>query len=342
MSTPAFVRDPASVRLLVQFGEQRGLAASALLRRTGLVLAQLSDPGVEVLPPQELQVIANLIRLTNNPPWLGLEVGLQYGFTTYGIWGYGLISSATVAEALARAMRYLPLTYAFSRIAVMQEGSSLVLGFGPPGVEEPLRSFLVQRDLAAATRLIADLTGPSFAQLVVRLAEAAPVSAAQRACLPDLGAVCQFGASTSAILVDAAQLEHELPNANPLTASTCEQMCAALVERRRARHGTAELVRAHLAVTRGQVLPNLAQMAQLLYSSERTFKRRLEAEGTSFRQLLAQARQEHAQELLSDESLALDAIANHLGFSDASSFSQAFKRWSGAAPGQWRKRVHAA
>lgn len=339
LSTPGFVRDPSSVRLLVEFGEQRGLTANALLRRTGLVKAQLSDPAVEVLAAQELQVIANLIRLTGNPPWLGLEVGLQYGFTTYGIWGYGLISSATLGEALARALRYLPLTYAFSKIGIAQEGARLALGFGAPAVDEPMRSFLVQRDLAAARRLLTDLAGPGFPFLGFRLVEAAPATAAQRALLPDLGGdVCEFGVNLSAILINASHLELKLPNANPLTASMCEQMCAALVERRRTQHGTAELVRAHLTASEGQTLVDLPQMARLLYTSERTLKRRLQIEGTSFRQLLAQAKQESAQELLVDEALAIEEIASRLGFSDSSSFSQTFKRWTGMAPGQWRSK----
>jgi AraC-like DNA-binding protein len=36
--------------------------------------------------------------------------------------------------------------------------------------------------------------------------------------------------------------------------------------------------------------------------------------------------------------LSLDEIASRLSFSDASSFSQTFKRWYGVAPGQWRRQ----
>ena len=41
---------------------------------------------------------------------------------------------------------------------------------------------------------------------------------------------------------------------------------------------------------------------------------------------------------LADDPTALDELASRLGFSDQSSFSQAFKRWTGVPPGQWRKQ----
>ncbi|MDQ5925809.1 MAG: araC/xylS-type protein [Pseudomonadota bacterium] len=334
-----FIRDPSSVRLLVDYGEQRGIGAGTLLRHTGLVKAQLQDPHTELQAAQELQVVANLIRALKNPPMLGLEVGFRYGFTTYGIWGYGLISSATVGDALNLAMRFMPLTYAFTQITTSFQDGHIVLQFAPPDVDEPVRSFLALRDLAAASRLIADLTGPDVHLTRSQIMAPAPsAEVLQHLPLHWLGHACSFDADVHALHLHADHLTHALPNANPLTASMCEQLCATLVEKRRTRYGTAELVRAHLLSAQGQTLPDLARMAQLLYTSERTLKRRLQDEGVSFRELQAMALQQLASEGLRDASLSLDELATRLGFSDQSSFSQAFKRWTGLPPGQWRKQ----
>ncbi|OJA24332.1 hypothetical protein BGV47_31550 [Burkholderia ubonensis] len=62
-------------------------------------------------------------------------------------------------------------------------------------------------------------------------------------------------------------------------------------------------------------------MARLMNTSARKLKRRLLDEGTTFRALLG------------DERPTLTEVAERLGFSDLSSFSQAFKRWYGVAPG---------
>ncbi|MDO9198993.1 helix-turn-helix transcriptional regulator, partial [Rhodoferax sp.] len=60
-------------------------------------------------------------------------------------------------------------------------------------------------------------------------------------------------------------------------------------------------------------------------------------EGTSFRALLMQSQSSSAAELLQDGTLSVAEIASRLGFSDASSFSQTFKRWFGVAPNNYRK-----
>lgn len=67
-------------------------------------------------------------------------------------------------------------------------------------------------------------------------------------------------------------------------------------------------------------------MASLINLSERTLKRRLHQEGTSYRHLLEQSRSAAALELLGDPALKLTDIAEKLGYSDLSSFSQTFKR----------------
>jgi AraC-like DNA-binding protein len=77
-------------------------------------------------------------------------------------------------------------------------------------------------------------------------------------------------------------------------------------------------------------------MARLMNTSERTLKRRLHDEGTTFRALLAESRGAMAEALLREGELALGEIAERLGFADLSTFSQAFKRWYGVAPSTFR------
>ncbi|WP_254226680.1 AraC family transcriptional regulator ligand-binding domain-containing protein [Burkholderia glumae] len=105
--------------MLVDFGDERGVSHAALLAGTGLTDAQLDDPNVEVTAAQELRLTGNLLRSLGHPAGLGFEVGLRYHFSAYGVWGYGLIASATARDALALAMRFhhLPTRSPSSRIA---------------------------------------------------------------------------------------------------------------------------------------------------------------------------------------------------------------------------------
>ena len=116
-----FKRSSASVRLLVEFGQERGLDAARILSRSRLKVADLADPAIELEASQELCVVGNLIRACKQPG-LGLEVGMRYNFASYGLWGLGLISSATAGDAMALALRFIPLTFAFCRITGSLKG----------------------------------------------------------------------------------------------------------------------------------------------------------------------------------------------------------------------------
>jgi AraC-like DNA-binding protein len=66
--------------------------------------------------------------------------------------------------------------------------------------------------------------------------------------------------------------------------------------------------------------------------------RRLSACGTSFQELADQSRFEITRQLLENSSMLLSQIAETLDYSDASTFTRAFRRWSGMTPSVWRER----
>ena len=73
--------------------------------------------------------------------------------------------------------------------------------------------------------------------------------------------------------------------------------------------------------------------------SERTLRRRLAEEGTSFRDILSNARQELCEIYFRQERSSLAQIAHDLGFQDQSAFSRAFKQWHGMTPRQYRAEI---
>jgi AraC-like DNA-binding protein len=83
--------------------------------------------------------------------------------------------------------------------------------------------------------------------------------------------------------------------------------------------------------------PQLTQIAAMFNVSTRTYRRRLQKEGTTFQALLDQTRLELAQHQLVRSDISIAAIAHALGFSDASNFRRAFIQWSGISPSRWRK-----
>lgn len=73
-----------------------------------------------------------------------------------------------------------------------------------------------------------------------------------------------------------------------------------------------------------------------LAMSRSTLQRTLRGEGTSFQRVLDDTRNELAIRYLTKSSLDLNEIALLLGYRDPNSFSRAFRRWTGRAPGDLR------
>jgi len=76
--------------------------------------------------------------------------------------------------------------------------------------------------------------------------------------------------------------------------------------------------------------------AAALHLTERTLRRRLSAEGTSFQGLKDGLRRDLAIHYLTQPSMPISQVARHLGFSEPSAFTRAFKQWTGELPKTYR------
>jgi len=88
-----------------------------------------------------------------------------------------------------------------------------------------------------------------------------------------------------------------------------------------------------------QILPNLHEgsismdkVAKDLAMSRQTLYRRLKDEGVTFAEIHGGLRQRMAMEYLGSQKVTVNETAYLLGFSEASSFVRAFKRWTGLSP----------
>jgi AraC-like DNA-binding protein len=82
--------------------------------------------------------------------------------------------------------------------------------------------------------------------------------------------------------------------------------------------------------------PEISEVAKELGMSSRTLQRRITDEGSSYRQLLNDARQELARFYLKEPSLSVSEIAYLLSYENPSSFFRAFQEWEGTTPGEWK------
>ena len=82
----------------------------------------------------------------------------------------------------------------------------------------------------------------------------------------------------------------------------------------------------------------LEECAAQLGISSRTLRRRLQERGLSYQDIADSVRADFARSYLESSRLSIECIAERLGFSEPTSFSRAFRRWTGMSPREFRKR----
>jgi AraC-like DNA-binding protein len=103
-----------------------------------------------------------------------------------------------------------------------------------------------------------------------------------------------------------------------------------------------ELVRRSIQNKMAGHRPSIDEIADALHMGSRTLQRRLQDSGSSFQQVLDEARRQMARYYLGNSALELNEAAFLLGFEDSNSFTRAFRKWEGIPPGTWRETQRAA
>ncbi|NNC38068.1 MAG: helix-turn-helix domain-containing protein [Hyphomonadaceae bacterium] len=126
-----------------------------------------------------------------------------------------------------------------------------------------------------------------------------------------------------------------LPSANP---KKLEKIKTILNNMQRSSvHQAPVVVNAFAAIKKAIIENTLSTqtVATALNMSERTFRRRLLAEGLTYRNLVDEVRQAMCRDCMAN-NMSFTGIAKTLGFNDQSAFTRAFRKWYGTAPSNYR------
>jgi len=327
-------RGIASVHLLVGLAAEHGMPAGVCLRGAGIAPELLREPAAEIEAHQELAVVRNIVRNLGREPGIGLIAGSRYQLTAYGIWGYAFLASRTLRSALELGVRYLDLTFAFTRFQVDPRRDELRMLMDDSEIPEDCRQFLLERDSSAAVALNRHLFLDTVPLRRVTFRFPRPRYASRfQDYFP--GPV-SFAQPENTYVLDAGWADRPLPQGNEQTARLCEEQCRSLLDRRRARTRVSERVRDQLL--RPGSSAEMAAVAAALGMATRTLHRHLAAEDTTFRLLVGEVRGALAEGMLSHR-MTVAEVAERLGYAEVASFSHAFKRWKGTPPSAYRARA---
>ncbi|MCT2122330.1 MULTISPECIES: AraC family transcriptional regulator [Dietzia] len=331
----AVPRGTEGVRIMVEGAVAQGMTTTRCLAGTGIHPPDLADENAQIWAHQEFAVIRNLLAELGDLPGLGAGIGAYSTIGRTGVIGFMMLAGPTVRAALERAIPYLALSPTHLRFA-LEEGDGVVYAVAADDAIPPdVRAFVVERDLAGLAvafrgaqidlQLVGIETtlGPASAALLAEAWRLEPAAVVSRC-------------ATNRLVIPRARLDERLPQADENTARLFEQQCREVLDARLARVGVAGQVRSRLRHERGD-WPSMAVLAADLHVDERTLRRRLTAEGTSFRRLVDEVRHGRALELLG-QGAAVSEVARELGYSETATFTRSFTRWEGVSPSRLRER----
>ena len=266
---------------------------------------------------------------------MGLVVGLSPAQSRYAAHSALVMHAPDLRTAMLDLVRYARTVTASSELAVAEQDGLVELCITPMATTAVGRRFRTEQLLAGLVMLSRWFTGGAVVgQMSLDLAYMAPDAADRYRAV--LGVEACFGRPRSVLRFPAHLLQHGSAMHDPRHyADACARAKVDLAAAE-ARSGLRQ--RAQMLVMRRlSNLPGAAEAAQLLGLSERTLRRRLHADDTSWTRLVDDCRRTRALQLAMADG-PLQALADALGYADASTFLRAFRRWTGQTPQAWRRQ----
>lgn len=267
-------------------------------------------------------------------PCFGLHFGERFNVKNIGPLTYVVLNSPTIAAADEHVARYLKLYNQAAKVffTVEEQRAYLQYVLIDLGIAAPRQ----QNEYSMVIRLntIRMMVGSQWAPLEVRFAHEAPKQISEH--LRIFGAPVLFGYATNTFVVERDFLERQIPAADQqLYRIMTRYLDRVLAEIPQEDAVLASLRRA-VAESMREGDPTLARVAKKMAMSPRTLQRQLKEQGSEFKQLVADTRRRFALSYLKNRKNTLTEIAFLLGYSEASAFNRAFKRWTGATPLAYR------
>lgn len=324
-------------RTYVEYAHKHGANREALLAEAGLKGVDLDDQDGRI----PLETYKNLIRaaqrMTDDPAFV-LHHAMDTEIEEISVVGLIVHSCRTMGESLMQLNRYGKLMV---EVDVMDGGERFSTEFSPEGVwiidNRPDPNSFIELTEGSFARFVSEFTREFPDKPFAKAMEFtyAPPSYADEYAL--MRCPVTFGAARNAMLIDAAWLGQEFDEHIGYVFGLFTERADALMAELESRTSLRAKIEAALmpVLHKGDI--SVEAVASDMGMSRQTLYRRLRDEGVTFAELLDGLRCRMASDYLTARKVSINETAYLVGFSEASSFVRAFKRWTGKTPADFRK-----
>jgi AraC-like DNA-binding protein len=319
---------PYKIAVLIDAVATRDISADTVLARTQLTHEDANDPHTLTSIGQYLTAYDNVIA-AGADLGVAFAVGARLHLSAYGMYGYALMCSPTMREFFDFAVRYHLLATPTVSLGWRQEGELAIWEFREVYREimsEDLRNFLLRQYMMQTFTHMQDVAGTGIRP--IRALFDLPDSGTAADDGRVLGCPCLFGQSAHELHYPASILDRAPELANRFTRTMLEETCDRLIGQAKMTSGIAGEVY-QLLVLAPNRFSSMPAVAVQMGMTERTLRRRLADESSSYTDIVDDVRKKLTLEYLHTTRLSADDIALKVGFSDTANLRRAIKRWTG-------------
>ncbi len=314
-----------------------GVDPLELMAEAGIDGAKLADPEWRVSGDRYSAFLQRCVELSGDEAF-GLLAAEQLRPQVLRSLGLAWLASDTVYAGLQRLVRFARIVSTAARLSMREESGLVIIELGSiAGAEQTLGA---DRDYAVGSvvRMCNLALGEFIAPAAVTLDRPRPAQPERWE--SKLCSRVTFDSEVCSLSWYRADIEEPLVTGDPVLARANDELAEAYLQSFLNR-STARDVADKILLLLPDGPPSQQQVAEALHISNRTLQRKLKDEGTSFSDLLQDTRLQLARRYLDQGSRSVVETAYLLGFSEPSTFSRAFKRWTGRSPAEFREAAKA-
>jgi len=324
-----------AARGVLSVSASRGVEVASLIREAGVEERLLTEPGTRLPLDSVIQLWEKARRRTRDENF-ALHVAEFLPFGAYKTYDLLLATAPTIGEALVKAAKFNGFVNDAFRPTLQQKRGQICLEYSncldtqcnpPEYIEFIFACFLLRLRLT---------TGVDWRPTEIHFRHSPPRDLSEHYRI--FQAPVLFRQPATRAILDPAVLRIPQLFADAPTSELLEHYIQATLNHLCVYDELAVALRRSLNGLLSFDGATLAAAARDLGMSRRGLQRRLAARGTSFRELFRALRCELALTLLSRRDMSMNEAADALGFSELSSFSRAFKKWTGMSPQAYRRK----
>lgn len=323
------------VEEVVQAVRARGLDAEGLLAEVGISPSLLGARQARVSTAQYGALWRSIAQALDDE-FFGLD-SRRMKPGSFGMLCRAVVHCATLEKALERALRFYGLLLDDFSAALSRRGDAAKLMLHDRSVHESQRVVAHEALLIMLYGLACWLIGRRIPIVLLEFAYPEPAHSAEYRIM--YSSNLSFGQPNTAITFDADYLDQPVIQDERSVKEFLRIIPENILVKYKNTNSLTARIRRRLRQTLPHELPDFEILARELHTTCATLRRRLHEEGESYQSIKDQLRRDVAITYLSHSERSVMDIALELGFAEPSAFHRAFKKWTGASPGEYRRSL---